>query len=953
MSAPARAPWTLLLTLIGGAATLALPGGVLQPLPATSAPAAASLARVPLYFVENRGQAGAEVLYSTRGSEADVGFTRTGVRFTLRERSGSPPRADAALLRSGSRPAAEAALEEAERRWTLGVEFVDSNPAVEVVGSEPAGCVFSFFRGEQADWQSGVPSFLGVRYREVWPGIDLVYRGDGSALKYQFEVQPGADPSVIRLRVRGAERVKVDDAGRLRLENPIRTVVDEAPMSFTQAGGSRAAVSSAYRVEAGPGGDPVVSFRLGAYDSEQTLVIDPTVLLYCGYLGGAADESAHAIAVDRLGYAYVCGTTSSSELQGFPVTFGPSLVKGTSQDAFVARVRPDGAGLLYCGYIGGHRLDSANAIAVDQQGSAYLCGITYSAESQGFPARVGPDLTFNGPLNSNPNAWVAKLNSKGDVLEYCGYIGGGWGTRAQGIAVDQNGAAYVCGWTLATEYFDFPVKTGPDLQWNNGLDAWVAKLRPSGAALEYCGYIGGGDDDYASSIAVDQQGAAYVCGWTSSAPASGQGPGFPVSGGLDTTFAGWTDGFVAKVLPNGTGLAYCGYLGGSGSDWAQGIAIDSVGAAYLCGTTLSSPHQGFPALVGPELVYGGNFDAFVAKVQPGGSGLEYCGYLGGAGADYGESIAVDGQGGAYVCGTTWSSSAQGFPALSGPDLSHNGGSDLFVARIQPGGTGLVYAGYIGGSDDETGEGIALDTQGVAHVCGTAYSTPGQGFPVVNGPGATHSGGEDAFVAKVGFAPFGPPSNLTLTAHAATVLHLSWLDRFQDGGGFQIERRIGGVPADWDGDGFETIATVAAGTESYRDFGLSAETTYTYRVRAVSAMGASPYSNLATITTPAAEGVLRLTPGKISFGRVTRSRTRVERLKARNTGKGPLALQVQSLGEPFSVSPTGPVVLGPKQSQELVVTFTPQNAGSFRQTLEIASDDPARPLVRVPVSGSRR
>ncbi|MCS6862530.1 MAG: SBBP repeat-containing protein, partial [Abditibacteriales bacterium] len=265
-------------------------------------------------------------------------------------------------------------------------------------------------------------------------------------------------------------------------------------------------------------------------------------LVYCGYIGGAGFDKGHGIAVDGAGNAYVMGYTSSHETT-FPETVGPDLTfNGGFSDTFVAKVRADGRGLVYCGYIGGADLDEGYGIAVDGAGNAYVTGSTVSNENT-FPETVGPDLTFNGGFR---DAFVAKVRADGSGLVYCGYIGGAGEDRGYGIAVDGAGNACVTGETSSNQT-TFPVTDGPDLTFNGLRDAFVAKVRADGRGLVYCGYIGGAGSDQGHGIAVDGAGNAYVTGEVRSGEAT-----FPVTVGPDLTFNDRDDGefndaFVAKV----------------------------------------------------------------------------------------------------------------------------------------------------------------------------------------------------------------------------------------------------------------------------------------------------------------------------------------------------------------------------------------------------------------------
>lgn len=258
-------------------------------------------------------------------------------------------------------------------------------------------------------------------------------------------------------------------------------------------------------------------------------------------------------------------------------------------------------------------------------------------------------------------------------------------------------------------------------------------------ALAYCGFIGGYGDDWGNAVAVDASGNVYIAGDTYSTRAS-----FPETGGPDLTPNGDVDAFIAKVNPSGTALVSCGYIGGSGEDWGNGIAVDSSGNAYVAGTT-SSTESTFPVTAGPDLTSNGSGDAFVAKVNASGDVLDYCGYIGGFNIEWGNGIAVDSAGNAYVTGTTVSDNRT-FPVRTGPSPAAGGSFDAFVAQVNGDGT-IGYCGYIGGTGNDYGRGIAVDGHGAAYVAGSTDSDEGS-FPVAAGPDPSQNGSSDAFIAKV-------------------------------------------------------------------------------------------------------------------------------------------------------------------------------------------------------------
>jgi len=312
--------------------------------------------------------------------------------------------------------------------------------------------------------------------------------------------------------------------------------------------------------------------------------------------------------------------------------------------------------------------------------------------------------------------------------------------------VDGAGHAYVTGETSSTAA-TFPETSGAfQAAKSDFLDAFVAKVNPSGSALVYASYLGGTGFDVGNGVAVDGAGNAYVVGQTDSKAAT-----FPITpGAFQPANAGGLDAFVAKVNPSGSALAYSSFLGGSGEfDRGNAVALDGAGNAYVAGET-DSPAATFPDTPGAfqPTNDGGIEDAFVAKVNPSGSALAYASFLGGSGDDRAFGIAVDGAGNAYVAGKATSTAAT-FPETSGAfQAASGGGDDAFVAKVNPSGSALVYAGFLGGGGADFAQGIAVDAAGNAYVTGQTASTAAT-FP--DTPGnfqADNAGGADAFVAEV-------------------------------------------------------------------------------------------------------------------------------------------------------------------------------------------------------------
>jgi hypothetical protein len=698
--------------------------------------------RLPLYFIENQGQVDEKVRYYIQGADRTLYFTETGITFALskgRDKSENDP--------SGIRGSSENPLSESElQRYILKLDFAGADKK-QPIGQDKQKAVFSYFKSKPEDWHAGCSAFGRLIYKDLWPGIDLVYSGTVNRLKYEFMVKPGADPNRIRLAYRGADALEIKPSGALGVRTSAGGFEDGKPFAYQEIENRRVEVAMTYRLVNTRNTDRLLyGFDVGPYDKTKTLILDPVIIVYCGYVGGDGMDHANGVRVDDDGNAYIGGSTASRE-QTFPVVVGPDLTHNNNYDAFVAKVSADGTHLIYCGYIGGGGTDEGLDIALDDLGNVYITGVTNTTEAS-FPVKNGPDLTFNDTMYYD--AFVAKVNAQGTDLDYCGYIGGAFHERVAGIDVDSEGRALVAGWTLSSES-SFPVKTGPDLSHNGSYDAFVAAVSPDGTQLDYCGYIGGSESDEGHGIALDTEDNAYLTGITNSDEST-----FPVLVGPDLIHNGGSgynshDAWIAKVDKSGAFLKYCGYIGGNKRDDGVDIALDSQGNAYIVGDT-RSPRATFPVHVGPDLSQNGDFDAFVAKVEADGSALAYCGYIGGHGYEHSYAITVDGNGNACVAGRT-NSPETTFPVVMGPDLTFNGGEDCFVSKVHASGAHLVHSGYLGGIDYDQIHAIALNHLGMIYVAGNTLSNEDvEGFPVSVGPDLTYNGhnpfDNDGFVAKL-------------------------------------------------------------------------------------------------------------------------------------------------------------------------------------------------------------
>jgi hypothetical protein len=378
--------------------------------------------------------------------------------------------------------------------------------------------------------------------------------------------------------------------------------------------------------------------------------------------------------------------------------------------------------LTFSTFLGGSNFDQVYALAVDAAGNVYLTGQTASVN---FPSRTGG-------IDGNPDVFVAKLNPAGTQITYLTILGGQQTDTPGGIAVDASGNVYVTGYTLSS---DFPTTAGAyQITFGGSENAFVAKLNASGA-LVYSTYLGGTGRDFATAIAIDGSGHAYVTGYSSST-------NFPiVVGAFQASYGGgFNDAFVTKLNPTGTGLVYSTFLGGIGDDTASSIAVDPLGNAYICGETNSSNFPVSNALQGANA---GGQDAFVAKLNATASALTFSTYLGGSFNDLANSIAIDSSQNVYVAGVT---SSFDFPVFPTAFQSAIGGLfNAFVAKLTPTGATLVFSTFFGGAGSDQASALAVDSAGNVWLAG---STSSANFPLVNAFQPVLAGGKDVFVATL-------------------------------------------------------------------------------------------------------------------------------------------------------------------------------------------------------------
>ncbi len=719
-------------------------------LPLTAAPTvpASTRARVlekyahlPLRFEANQGQTDQRVRFLSRGSGYTLFLTPTEAVVSVSEPAGGlsdPKRQGFSLTHN--------------RISTLRMELFGAKTDATIAGSEELPGRSNYFIGNDPhQWHTHIPAFARVNYKDIYPGVDLVYYGNQRQLEYDFVVAPGADPNRIRLKISSSHQIRIDQNGDVLIGVGTRDFRLGAPTVYQEYEGKHHSVDGKWiqskRHE--------LQFGLGAYDHSRALIVDPTLaLVYSTFLGGSAKDEATGVAVDPSGNAYITGSTASGGTIAtvpFPTTPGAyqpqcnGCTGNGTNNVFVSEIDPTGTILQYSTFLGGSNGDGANGIAVDASGAAYIVGTTFSGGGGGgiaFPTTTGAFQTVCAGGCTNGDAFVSEIAPGGGSLTFSTFLGGTGKDTGNAIALDINDKIYVVGSTSST---DFPLQS-PFQATNAGgtSDAFVARFTAEGSTLDYSTYLGGTLEDVAYAIAVDDSSNAYIAGVTYSTD-------FPTVNPLQSANAGNGDGFVAKLNNTGGGLTYSTYLGGSALDQINGIALDSSNDAYTVGTTSSSnfptknPFQSACAScsVGPS-------DAFVSKIDTAGSALVYSTFLGGSGAELGFSVAVDSVGNAFVSGQTASTD---FPVANYPNYAFqtcsscsSGGTDGFVTEFDVAGNALVYSSYLGGTTSQSAYGIKVNLNDQAIVAGATASS---NFPVTSGVvQSTYGGGtEDAFLTS--------------------------------------------------------------------------------------------------------------------------------------------------------------------------------------------------------------
>jgi hypothetical protein len=736
--------------------------------------------KLPLAFEANQGQTAPEVRYLAHGQSYQLFLTNQEAVLTLRQpaTSGAKPSKGVSPVAARVHRKSNAAL----KTSVLRMHFDGANPAAEIAGTKQLPGKTNYFIGnDPKKWHTDIPSYEAVRYRGVYPGVDVLFYGRQQRLEYDFIVAPGADPKAIALSIAGARKLALNKQGDVLMSFAGGMVALQKPVVYQEVNGQRREIAGNYEIA----NDHQIRFAVAGYDHTQPLTIDP-VLNYSTYVGGAGEDLALGIALDAAGDAYIAGTTTSNP---FPTKNGISATAPadvtTLGTAFVTELNPTGTALIYSTYLGGSGNafgDQASAIAVDTATppNIYVTGFTGSSD---FPLSTTV-LPFQGiapaSVTAESAAFVTELapSATGSAqLAYSSYLGGDVNDIGNGISVDAAGKTYVVGVTQSATFPQVGTQITPG-QTSSAGNAFLSKFDTTVSGtpgLLYSTYIGGsgggsnflfGYAETAQAVTVDATADAYLVGGTMSTD-------FPVAGTAVAGSAacganGSGSAFITVVNTSAQTLTYSHCLSGNpGSEAAFGVNLGTgvpqvaTKIVYITGTTSSA---NFPVSANSIPTGGAGVSlgvAFVSLLNTANGTLQYSTYLGGSQGDIGTSITSDSLGDAYVTGATGSPN---FPITQGAlQVSNNNpNGTAFVSKISPNGQGLadlVYSTYFGGSGNasglpDTGQGVALSGTNV-YIAGQAAS-PATGtnpFPVTTGSfQTTLNGSANAYVAELPLTP---------------------------------------------------------------------------------------------------------------------------------------------------------------------------------------------------------
>lgn len=672
----------------------------------------------PLYFEENRGQFYNQIKFMMPVDYSNLYLTSDEILFESKNINSDPQISE-----------------------LFSIKFIDANPGTKLVGHKKMKGVSNYFIGSNSEeWKTDIPHYRKVGYKELYTGIDMeFYENQKGNIEFDFIVKSGIDPDKIRMKLSGAKYFEINDLGHLEIKLIDKSITLKKPTVYQEIDEKQILIDAEYSFV----NENLLCFNISDYNTAFPLIIDPEIV-YSTFIGSA---EARVIDVDKYGNTYLAGITDD---KGFPITEGAYQTElkelrsyQADYDLFITKLNADGTDLIYSTFIGGGECnEDVFDLVVDDQGQAHITGVTYSED---FPVTEGAFKTdFNAPGEGGSVGWyhfdtfILKLDSLGSSLVYSTFLGGENDDFGFGIDIDEEGYAYVAGFT-SSEHFS--TTAGVFLEegesWNE--QGFVTKMNLDGSSLVFSTYINNllykYENVYVTDIAVDKYGNAYL---------TGNG----ILTGENTSEI--PDMFIAKLNSTGSSLLFSKQIADGHS---YGIDIDAGGNSYITGTANNFPNRAhlpitdnaFQKTIGdiPGGLYYG--DAFLTKLDASGSTILYSTFIGGNDRDIGYDVFIDSSGNAYVVGISYSDNLIMKDAIQ---EEYGGSADGFVVKIDPsknGNESLIYSTYLGGSSLENffnsviiytdvaqpdhyydeyisrGAGIAVDPKENAYIFGSTYS----------------------------------------------------------------------------------------------------------------------------------------------------------------------------------------------------------------------------------------
>ena len=842
------------------------------------------------FFIENKGQWPVEVLFLTQMGGLNVWITTKGMWYEFYKTEEIKENSNASQL---GRDIVDANELKQYKRWghRVGFTLIGNNTAVNRQGKQKQNGYYNYLLGNDfSKHASNVGLYKEALVKDVYTGIDMRYYFDKGLLRYDYIVNPGADPSQIRFKIEGSDKTYLNNKNELVFTTCFGEVKNSELYCYQNQDNvpdinARNQVAAKFTKQV----IGAWTIALGAYNKNQTLIIDP--LIYSTYIGGSGYDYGISIALDASGNAYIAGTTSSTN---YDITAGAfqTTIGGGYADIFVTKLNSSGTALIYSTYIGGSDNEEVNSIALDASANAYITGRTVS---------VNYDVTAGAFQTTYGGGWdifVTKLNSSGTALIYSTYIGGSSNDWGRSIAIDASANAYITG---STSSIDYDITAGAFQTSYGWGDAYVTKLNASGTALVYSTYIGGSGSDLGNSIALDASANAYITGRTYSTDYD------ITAGAFQTTNGGvWWDAFVTKLNASGTALIYSTYIGGSSDEEGYSIALDASTNAYITGSTNSIDYDVTAGAF--QTTYEGSHDVFVSKLNASGTALIYSTYIGGSNDEGGYSIALDASDNAYITGST---NSIDYDITAGAFQTTIGGVyDAYVTKLNDSGTALIYSTYIGGSQWTSSSAITLDASAYAYITGSTNSID---YDITAGAFQTSYGGgsDDVFVTKL---CLGVPSSVVLSSAPSTsnqtvclnsaITNITYATTGATGATFS------GLPAGVTGTWQANVITISGI--------LTLNGTFNYTVTIFG--GCSPQSATGTITS--------LSTIAAGTSQTVCENDIITTISLATTG---------ATGATFSGLPVG--VSGSWASNTVLIFGTPYTSGTFNYTVTITGDCP--------------